>query len=290
MKTSFIKINNISEINTSKITVQDLNNRYIDKDGKMYGLKYNRKNRKVSITRIIRTPAKSAEYFNQILKTQRREEILNQRASQEKITSADNSSLDQNKENPENEMHFDFHMFINKTIELMQSHKDRISGIMMNIKNSRMISDRDKINATQLNDLFRNLEIDGIVRIDKALTNYKEIKNYPRSLNYYIAKLDSKNRRILDELDSDARKMSFVYAAEMYYSIKTLYRTLFKILNDLNYFLTRISSGGSKDVTNAERQYFTDAKISVDNTIDETSKILTNIQKVEEFLNDIKNF
>lgn len=290
MKTVFIKINNISEINTSKITVQDLNNRYIDKDGKMYGLKYNRKNRKVSIIRIIRTPAKSAEYFNQMLKTQRKEEILNQRASQGKTAQAENGISAQKEKNSENDMQFNFHLFINKTVELMQSHKERISGIMMNIKNSRMVSDRDKINITQLNDLFRNLEIDGIARIEKALSNYKEIKNYPRSLPYYIAKLDSKNRRVLDELDSDARKMSFVYAAEMYYSIKTLYRTLFKILNDLNHFINMVSPGGPKDITSAERQYFTDAKISVENTIDEVSKLLENIQKIEDFLNDPKNF
>jgi hypothetical protein len=153
-----------------------------------------------------------------------------------------------------------------------------------------MISDKDKTNITQLNDLFRNLEIDGIARIEKALSSYKEIKNYPRSITYYAAKLDSRNRRIFDELDTDAKKMTFVYGAEMYYSIKSLYRTLFKILNDLSHFINRISPGGPRDITSAERQYFFDAKTSVENTIDETSKLLEDVQKLDEFLSDKKNF
>lgn len=289
MKTVFIKINNISEINTSKISVQDLNNRYIDKEGKMYGLKYNRKARKVSITRIIRTPAKSAEYFNQILRTSKIEERLTHKTNNIKIESSatpENSGI----ASEGNEKIFNFQMFINSTVELMQAHRDRIAGIMMNIKNSRMISERDKTNSTQLNDLFRNLEIDGIARIEKTLTDHKEIKNYPRSLSYYTAKLDSRNRRIFEQLDSDAKKMAFVYAAEMYYTIKSLYRTLFKILNDLSHFINRISPGGPKDITSVERQYFIDAKTSVDNTVDETSKLLEDLQKLEENLNDSKNF
>lgn len=288
MKTTFIKIDNISEINPTKVSVHDLNNRYIDKEGKMFGLKYNRKTRKVSIIRIIRTPAKSADYYHQILRTQKKEERLNQRNNSAK-TAADRPETIR-EVTSEDEQRFDFNRFITETMELMQTHKSRISGIMMNIKNSRMIPENDKINSTQLNDLFRNLEIDGIGRIDKTLTEYKEIKNYPRSLSFYLAKLDSKNRRIADELNTDSKKMSFVLAAEMYYTIKTLYKTFYKILIEFSHFINRISPGGPKDITNAERQYFIDAKISVENTVDETANLLDRLKLLEEYLSDVKNF
>jgi hypothetical protein len=49
MKTKFIKIKNMGEIDPSKITIYDLNNRYIDAVGNMYGLKYNREQKKVEI-------------------------------------------------------------------------------------------------------------------------------------------------------------------------------------------------------------------------------------------------
>ena len=42
MKNVIIRINDISDIDTSKISVYDLNNRYVDTHGTMYGLRYNK--------------------------------------------------------------------------------------------------------------------------------------------------------------------------------------------------------------------------------------------------------
>jgi hypothetical protein len=42
MKKKIIRINDISEIDTSKISVYDLNNRYVDPKGNLFGLKYDR--------------------------------------------------------------------------------------------------------------------------------------------------------------------------------------------------------------------------------------------------------
>lgn len=286
MKTVFIKINNISEINPSKISVQDLNNRYIDKDGKMYGLKYNRKTRKVSIIRIIRTPVKSAEYFNQLLRSHKKDNIINYNPQ----TDIEKPEIPLPEPDKEDEFQFNIDIFINDTVELMQTHKQRIAGIMMNLKNSRVIPERDRAESTQLNDLFRNLEIDGILRIDKALSNYKEIKQYPRSITYYISKLDTKSRNIIDGLDTDARKMAFIYATEIYFTINTLYRTLQKILNDLYKFLDSTNAEEARDITGAERQYFNDAKISIENTITEIEDLLSKTKIMEDYINNPDNF
>ena len=54
MKKRIIRIADVSEIDTSKISVYDLNNRYIDSIGNMFGLKYNRGTRKVEIIKLER--------------------------------------------------------------------------------------------------------------------------------------------------------------------------------------------------------------------------------------------
>ncbi|HXK65620.1 MAG TPA: hypothetical protein PK348_05090, partial [Spirochaetota bacterium] len=64
MKTRFIRIDDISQIDTSKISTFDLANRYIDKYGNMYGLRYNRAQKKVEIVKIMRTPKKHASYYS----------------------------------------------------------------------------------------------------------------------------------------------------------------------------------------------------------------------------------
>src|SRR4030042_634774 len=154
MKNVIIRINDISEIDTSKISVYDLNNRYVDAHGIMYGLKYSKTSRKIEII---------------------------------KIVTKDN-----------------------------------------------------KTESNQLEDIFRNLEIDGMQGVDN-LTNYqKELINYPRSLTYYQAKMDDRGRDIIDTLASSNRKvMRFIYLAEMLDNIRRLYKSIDKMIGRLNAFLDK---------------------------------------------------
>ncbi len=294
MRTRFIKINDISDIDTSKVTVQDLGNRYIDRQGNMFGLKYNRKNRKVNVIKIIRTPVKSADYYKQIIMTQRKGGIsLKENHDNLKdggIGLDDDLSFGDDNIADGVEIDFDPNFFISSTIELMQTHSSRLEGIMMNVKNSLVIPESDRMNSDQMNDIFRNVNIDGIQRIEKILVAHKELKNYPRSISYYLAKLDINDKDIIEKLDTDERKMSYIYASEMFYSIRNFYRTLNKILKDLNFFLESLNPDAIKEITFAEKQSFHDAKTSVGNTIAESDKLMNDIQRMEEHLSDASNF
>jgi len=63
MKTKFIRIDDVSEIDTSKIGIFDMANRYIDKYGNMYGLRYNRDVKKIEVVKIMRTQKKTCYLF-----------------------------------------------------------------------------------------------------------------------------------------------------------------------------------------------------------------------------------
>lgn len=288
MKTRFIKINDISEINTSKANVRDLNNRYIDAEGNMYGLKYNRTARKVEVIKIIRTPAKSADYYQQILVHQKKTGAV--KRERPELNNEEYYEISDDGSAREDIKGFEHEVFINQTMELMQTHKDRLAGIMMNIKNSRVIADSDRMSASQMNEIFRNIDIDGIQRMDKVLTTYKEIKNYPRSLTYYLSKLDNDSREVIDKLDTDSRKMAYVYCFEMYYLIRNQFKALSKMLKDLNYFLDSQKPDEIKDLTFVEKQSFFDARTSVANSIAETDRVLLNAKKLGDILKDSKNF
>lgn len=295
MKTKFIRVKDISEIDTSKVRVYDLNNRYIDREGNMYGLRYNRQTRKMDIIKIIRTPAKSAEYYQQILVNQKKLGIIGR--DDEKIfesedeiegdlTLSNNSTIDIDAV----ELAFDPNSFIDTLVNLMQTHRERLSGIMMNIRNSSIISEDDRGNYKQLDDIFRNIDMDGIQRIEKVLAIHKEIKNYPRSISYYLSKLDGKGRRIINELDSDRSKMDYIYYSEMFYLIKNLYRTLFKMLKDLNYFIENNNPDDRVDLNYTEKKFYQDARISVDNTLSEIDWLLEDIKRLDNYLSDPTNF
>lgn len=65
MKNVIIRINDISDIDTAKISVYDLNNRYVDMHGNMYGLKYNKALKRMEVIKIVRTHEKNAGTFQQ---------------------------------------------------------------------------------------------------------------------------------------------------------------------------------------------------------------------------------
>jgi|GEM_PF-302592 len=288
MKTRFIRINDISEIDLSTISVYDLNNRYIDGGGNMYGLRFNPQIKKIEILKIIRTPAKAASYYQQRLVAQKRS-----RAGEGEAGSGADG-LRAGTENGEIvevvELEFDPGQFVNGVLEVMKTHKDRLNGIMLNIKNSKVIAETERMDVSTLNNLFRNLDVDGIRRIEKVLDNQKELASYPRSISYYQSKLDNEGRRIFESLPEDDRRMKFIYYSEMYTSIRNLYNSLFKVIKDLEFFLSDRNVDAMKNLTHAEKQNFHDATLSIANTLKEISGIMKDLKKLGEYVKDADNF
>lgn len=289
MKTRFIRINDISEIDLSTISVYDLNNRYIDGGGNMYGLRFNPQNKKIEILKIIRTPAKAASYYQQRLVAQKRSR--SGEADSESghdgalITGADNGEIVEVVE-----LEFDPGQFVNTVLEIMKTHKDRLNGIMLNIKNSKVIPETERMDVNTLNNLFRNIDVDGIRRIEKVLDNQKELASYPRSISYYQSKLDNEGRKIFESLPEDDRRMKFIYYSEMYTSIRNLYNSLFKVLKDLEFFLSDRNVDAMKNLTHAEKQNFHDGTLSIANSIKEISGVMKDLKKLSDYVKDADNF
>jgi hypothetical protein len=172
----------------------------------------------------------------------------------------------------------------------MKTHKNRLHGIMMNIKNSKIVPESDRMEFNTLDSFFRNLDIDGIRGIDKLLDGHRELVSYPRSISYYQSKLDAAGRKIFDSLGEDSKKMQFVYFMEIYTSVKALYMSILATLKDLSLFLEGKNIDASKSVTPSEKQNYQDAATSIENTIKEINAILKDMKRLEEFVYDAENF
>ncbi|HON78631.1 MAG TPA: hypothetical protein PK544_09095 [Spirochaetota bacterium] len=312
MKTRFIKVDDISQIDLSKVSVYDLRNRYIDAKGNMYGLKYNRNEKKIEIIKIIRTLARGSGYYSQQIMKRREngtpadsdeemEEVMDgeidspETAAPEPGGNESESPADMSGEMAaapeaaaEDEWNPDY--FISKTITLMESHKSRLNGIVMNVKNSNIVPANDKMGSTFLIDVFRNIDLDGVQKIDTLQNSHKELVSYPRSIVYYVAKLDTRSKNIVDTLDTDSRKMRFIYLSEMYFSIRNLYRSLKTILNELKDFIGEYEEKHAAKISYNEEKILQDGKTSISNTISEINMILTGCKKLENFVYNEGNF
>jgi len=285
MKHKIIRIGSIAEIDTSKINVYDLNNRYIDPRGNMYGLKYDRLRKKIEIIRLVRTLTDEAP-------------VMQHKIIQKKIDDTRNTAEEEEYEEEldedmsmEEERIFDPLTLVNETLRLMDSHRERLKGIMMNIKNSNVFPKENKSESIELENIFRNLEIDGIQHFEKVDNYERELTSYPRSITYYQAKVDTHGRQVIEMLGgNNERILRFIHFYEMYNSITALYRNLRKILTSLIEFVAVKDVESMKTLTAFERQSFEDAAVSIDNTMREIDRILDSMVPMGEYLQDPDNF
>lgn len=285
MKYLIIRINDVSDIDTSRISVYDLNNRYVDSSGNMYGLKYSKSLRKIEVIKIVRAPEKSAAGLRQII-TQKK------RVAGEAAGGSDSFAVDETSDDaPGNEEDFVPETFIENTMELVRTHRERLKGIIMNIRNSNIVLKEQKTESNQLDDIFRNLEIDGIQAAENLASYQKELINYPRSLTYYQAKMDERGRSIIETLaGSDRKVMRFIYLAEMLDNIRVLYGTIGKSVRGIKSFLEERNPDEMKWVTNHERQSFRDGMVSIDTTITEIEKLQDDLRHLEEYTYTLEHY
>ena len=242
MKTLFIQIQDVSEIDTSKINVFDLNKRYVDHAGNMYGLKYNRDTKKVEVIKIMRTNTRNESYFAQKMATiKHNHKTDNTEDGQSETAEAPSDNFDSGDfeseepkrpyEKPDPEL-FKAHMFA-----IINTFKERLGGIIKNVYNSKIFPRDQREVAIKLDDLLRDLDIDGTQRIDKLINSYREMTEYPRSLNYYIGRLDSRARVTIAEIFGDDQKLKFILFFEMHTNLKDLFFILNKRLDALMMFI-----------------------------------------------------
>jgi hypothetical protein len=282
MKPNVIRINDINDIDTTRISVYDLNNRYIDRLGNMYGVKYNPSSRKVEIIRIIRAVEKEVATMKQKIIKKKLSEIPPDDFRQEVAAGQGQDTAFRN---------FEPELFIGDCMKIIATHRSRIKGIIMNIKNSNIYPKENKQESIELENIFRTLEIDGEHAFDVVDNYQKELAGYPRSISYYQAKIDNQGNEILEAIGDDkGRVMKFIYQYEMYNSIHDLYHNLLNSIMQLKDRVSEKNPDDIKHIAHSDKQAFLDAKTSLFNTIDEIHDLMDKMRIMEQFVTDPDNF
>jgi hypothetical protein len=269
MKKRFIKIKDVSQIDTSKISVYDLNNRYIDPMGNLFGLKYNRAGKKIEIIKLERVHTSQTRQYQRKIFQNRESENIYDTAQGTESKNHDSDDIDNDK------LFFEPDPFIEKVVSDAEIHKERINGIIMNINDSGIFPKEKKMDSTEFDDITRSLDIEGIQQLEKLDSYYRELTNYPRSITYYQAKIDNDGKDMIDLLAGNKEKtMRFIFLYEMSSSIKRVYKGLYKHIKRLDEFTDSKNPDEITGITKPQKQSFIDARTSIVNTISDIEKIL----------------
>ncbi len=282
MKKKIIRINDSSQIDTKQISVYDLNNRYIDSQGNIYGLKYDRLNHKVEVVKLQRI------HHTEVHEV-RKQAAANKNQKKENIqeSSLPEADLDDGEES----LFFNPEAFIESAIKSSATHKERIKGIIMNLDESDAFPRSKKTEFGKIESLLKNLEIEGIQNLDKLEGYHKELTAFPRSLTYYQAKIGPEGKKMFDALAGKKKQsMKFVYFYEMGVTISAIYSNLRKHLIKLKAIMDDRDLANNPLPSKHMEQSFEDAQISVNNTIEDIKDILEQCKYLREYSKDINNF
>ena len=287
MKKRYIRIKDVSQIDTSKVSVYDLNNRYIDPLGNIFGLKYNRMVHKVEVIKIERIHTSEMHQFQKKMMLNREHHLsmeMEETAQQAGNGEPDGIYLD-------DEEFFDPDIFIEDVISGTETHRERLKGILMNINDSGIVNRDHKQLSTEFDDIIRNLDIDGTQQLDKMDNYYRELTNYPRSITYYQSKIDKDGKGMLERLTGNSEKtMKFIYYYELNVSIKRVYTNLRRHIVNLDNFISSKKSDDGPAMSKHQKQSYNDAKISLKNTITDIDKILSDNDLLYEFCLNPDNY
>ena len=282
MKQKILRITDISEIDTSRVSVFDMNNRYIDGRGNIYGLKFNRLTKKIEVIKLIRTHTDEAQFVQH--------RIIQKKIKTQQIQEKEQSEWHNDDTEDIPATAFSPRDAVERIISLIGPHRERLKGIIMNIKNSNAFTRDNKTESIELDNIFRNLDIDGIQQFEKIENYHRELTGYPRSITYYMAKLDPRSRDIVDSMGTESdRVMRYIFFYEMNNSITAMYRNLKKILVNLTEFLSTKDIESMKNLTSFEKQSFEDANTSIENTLLEIDDVLDSLLPMDDFLHNPEN-
>lgn len=270
MKKRIIRIKDVSQIDTSKVSVYDLNNRYVDPMGNFFGLKYNRAGKKIEIIKLERVhTSETRQYQRKIYQNRESENLHGTDASAQSAYNENRNNFDEDK------IFFEPDPFIETVITEAEIHKERISGIIMNINDSLIFPKENKMDSSEFDDISRSLDIEGIQQLEKLDSYYRELTNYPRSITYYQAKIDNDGKDMIDLLAGNKDKTTrFIFLYEMSSSIKRVYTGLYKFIEKLDNFTSKKNPDEISGISKTQKQSFIDARTSIVNTMNDIKKIL----------------
>ena len=287
MQTQFVYIDDINKIDSSKATVYDLNKRYIDSEGNMYGLKYNRESKKIEIIRLLRTSMQHAQMVAKRMKEKMKSDLPKLSSGEviipNSVTHDAAEIFDETEEAYSNDTKIVPDMFVADRFNDLPIFKERLKGLLRNIANSNINSREHREISTPLDEVIRNIEIDGLGKIEKITSSYRELTEYPRSINYYIGRLDNRAREILNNIHADSKKIKFILWMEMLHSLKEFYQSVGKMLISLERNLERTAEERLSKIGALERQSYNDARTTISNT-------KSDIEEMSRKLNDFELF
>lgn len=222
----YTPIDSIHDIDPARISIRDLNKKFIDRDGNRFAIRFDLNTRKVEIVRLARTIEEARRIQNDIRSgktsvipqkgyrsASSQTEDLSESASASDGLSTDEfySSHEPGEEPDRFGAGFDnYEVSESELFEELAGEMKRIqesqNAVTNGLKKSRVF---DSVNG-DMAEIQRKIDLESIKPIDEAVNYYKELTSYPRPVTHYLNKLTPKQKSFVEKISDETNALNMV--------------------------------------------------------------------------------
>jgi hypothetical protein len=250
MNSEYIYIRSIEDIDPKKLTIRDLNKKFIDDQGRKYAVKFDFQTRQIQFVRIASSYQEAIRIKQEILKEKQKnvfqkeqKEILPSRfdatfKEQENKLEQENITLNKKMNDydflsPE-EVLFDENEFFKELEKESKKSVESLRAIEKNLNRSQVFEKLSN-SLNEFFDLQKEIEIKCYNASEEAIKILKELVYYPRPINHYLTRLPDPIRKKIENLN-ETQQFDFMKRYEIYKIFHNLIMNVMEYTNRLEKF------------------------------------------------------
>jgi len=286
----YIPINSINDIEPEKISIRDLNRKYVDRKGNHYGLRFDLQKRKVVIVRLATSKEDALRVRDEILNKKRgkfepseepsvyADEMYSETEEHIPVESIpiDEVPMDYTNDFVHSDFSFDAaepyagvtlvdfneERYVKEVIEDLRKVRYRQSAVINYAKKSPLYDSDHKL---ALDDLERNMDLECWQKADSVITYYRELYSYPRPITYYFPRLSAERRKIISGMANEADQLSMIRRWELMEEFQKIYAKILEHSEKMKEILQNsIEEGLVRDMPSLNQKEIGDALIGCD--------------------------
>lgn len=250
----YIPIESLEDIDVLKLSVRDLDKRYIDRSGNRYALRFNMKTRRPEVVQIVSNRLEARRLQQSILQEKSRPAAS---AQSRKEPSSLPPVIAQFVPDEET---FHEQKFVDECVAELPRLRESQQAAVSKMRQSRIF---ENVLGPEFLDLNRNVERDAWRKIDESIAICKEWTSRPPSLHTALIRVLPEKRKVLDTISDEPVKLESIRRWEWQDKIADAYERLHKFSNEIKSLMDRVPEEELLKTPQAQRQFFKDAAASL---------------------------
>ncbi|MBK8396780.1 MAG: hypothetical protein IPL26_16315 [Leptospiraceae bacterium] len=173
--------------------------------------------------------------------------------------------------------------YITDLIKSIQKNKDRIVSTLANVKNSRIfeLTGEPADSKNTMSNLSREFDSEVYRIIDNLQNRFKEISNFPKSINHYSMNYSLKQKDFLATLENDKIRLDYILRWEMQEPSLLLIKKFAKMVSNLLAVLNTKEDEQIKSLSFQQQSIFRDSKSAAEYCLNDLDFLKRSVENWE---------